>query len=167
MTSESLLKFKEAVDEEILEYEKMEELYKLKQAILVQGKTDALWDVDAKIVDRMDSIKHAASQRKEAAKYVCHEECTISEAIEKAKASNDRIAENLQSQKTKLNLLTKSISLYEKTNLELLKHGLTIANKTIDMIVNIVSPQSSQYDNSGKNINNNKDTSISSVIEEA
>jgi len=37
MSNATLIQFKEAVDEEIKSFEAMEELYKLKQAVLVQG----------------------------------------------------------------------------------------------------------------------------------
>ena len=110
MSSATLTQFKEAVDEEIKSYEAMEELYKLKQAILVQGKSDCLWDVDARIVDRMKTIKELDSQRKEIAKYLGSETLSMSEAIEKAQASNDKIVEKLKAQQTTLNILAKSIS---------------------------------------------------------
>lgn len=166
MTNAILEKFKDAVDAEIKEYEAMDELYKLKQAILIQGKSDALWDVDAKIVDKIGTIKSATQKRREAAKYLGDENLSMSLVIEKAKNMNDPLLKNLQEQSTKLNLLTKSLSLQEKTNMELIKHGLTMAEKTLGIIFSVVSPLPSEYDKSGRNIENTKER-ISSVIEEA
>lgn len=165
-TMGTLEQFKDTVDKEILEYEAMEELYKLKQAVLVQGRSDALWDVDAKIVDRMKRIKTLTNQRKEVARYLGDENLTMTEVIDRAKASHDAIAEKLQNQKAKLNVLSNSISLYERTNMDLIKHGLTMAGKTLDIIVNAILPQSNQYDKTGKNVGHDK-MQISSVIEEA
>ena len=91
MANVTLEQFKDTVDEEIKEYEAMDELYKIKQAVLVQGKSDALWDVDAKIVERMNKLKKIARQRKDVARYLGDENLTMSAAIDKAKAANDNI----------------------------------------------------------------------------
>lgn len=166
MSNEILEQFRETVDKEIQEYEAMEELYKLKQAVLVQGRSDALWDVDAKIVSKIDTLKTITSERKEVAKYLGNENLTMTEAINKAKASNDKLAEKLQNQKTKLNVLSNSISLYERTNMDLIKHGLVMAEKTMGIIIGVLSPQPNEYDKSGKNVGTEK-MQISSVVEEA
>lgn len=166
MANVTLEQFKETVDEEIKEYEAMDELYKLKQAVLVQGKSDALWDVDARIVERINKIKKITSHRRDVARYLGDENLTMSEAIDKAKAANDNIAEKLQSQKTQLNLLSKVMSLHEKTNMELIKHGLVMAEKSIQIIFSVALPAPNQYDKLGKNVGNEK-MQISSVVEEA
>lgn len=163
-----LIKFKEAVDEEIQAYESLGELYMIKQSILVQGKSDALWDIDAQIVSKVDDIKELNKKRKEVAKYLGDENITMSEIIEKAKEANNALAGKLESQKTKLNLLAKSLSLQEDTNMTLIKHGLTMVGKTIDIIVGAIMPQGQegQYNNHGQSIKIDKSL-ISSVIEEA
>lgn len=166
MANNTLVNFKEAVDEEILAYEAMEDLYKLKQAVLVQCKSDALWGVDAKIVEKMENIKTLNKKRREVAKYLGDENLTMSEVIEKAQASNDKIAQKLQAQQTKLNLLAKSISLYEQSNMDLIKHGLTMVEKTFGIIVKALLPQSNEYNNQGKNVGQDK-IQISSVVEDA
>lgn len=166
MSNAMLEKFKETIDKEIIEYEAMEELYKLKQAILVQGRSDALWDVDAKIIDKIKTIKDINFERKEVAKYLGNENLTMSEAINKAKLSNDSIADKLINQKTKLNMLSNSISLHERTNMDLIKHGLTMAEKTMNIILGVLAPPPNQYDKSGKNVNI-RESRIGSITEEA
>lgn len=165
MIDETLTKFKEAVDEEIKVYEEMEELYKLKQAVLVQCKTDELWNVDAKIVSQINNIKNLSVKRKEVGKYLGNENITMSEVIQKAMDSNKTLAEKFREQKKKLNLLTTSISLYETSNLELIKHGLNVTEKRLNIIFNTLTPHANQYDNSGKNTGSGE-LKISSVIEE-
>lgn len=164
----TLLKFKEIIDEEIQAYESMGELYDIKQSLLVQGKSDALWDVDAQIIERANGIRALNKKRKEIAKYLGDENLTMSEAIEKAKESNDLLVDSLQSQQTKLRILTKSLTLKEDTNMTLIKHGLKMVGKTIDIIVEAVMPQAQvgQYNSQGKNIETDKSL-ISSVVEEA
>lgn len=162
-----LIKFKEVVDEEIQAYESLGELYKIKQSLLVQGKSDVLWDIDAQIVSRADNIKKLNQKRKEIAKYLGDENFTISEIIEKAKAANDSIADKLETQKTKLKILAKSLTLQENTNMTLIKHGLTMVGKTLDIIVGALLPQvqSGQYNSSGQSVESDK-SMISSIVEE-
>lgn len=163
----ALLQFKEIIDEEIQAYESLGELYKIKQSILVQGKSDALWDIDAQIIARADNIKALNKKRKEIAKYLGDENLTMSEVIEKAKEANDSLADKLETQKNKLRILAKSLTLQEDTNMTLIKHGLTMVGKTLDIIVGALMPQvqSGQYNNMGQSIKRDKSL-ISSVIED-
>ena len=166
MSNTTLTEFKEAVDEEIKSYKAMEELYKLKQAVLIQGKSDILWDVDAKIVDRMKTIKELDVRRKGIARYLGNESLSMTEAIAKAQNSNIGLAEKMKTQQKTLNILASSISLYEKTNMDLIKHGLIMTGKTLNIIVNALLPQANQYNKEGQNVKNEK-FQLSSVIEEA
>jgi len=162
-----LIKFKEVVDEEIQAYESLGELYEIKQSILIQGKSDSLWDIDEKILKRADEIRKLNTKRKEVAKYLGNEDFTISEIIEKAKAANDSIAGNLEAQKSKLNILANSLCLQEKTNITLVKHGLIMVGKTLDIIVGALLPQvqNGQYDKQGQSVKSDK-SFLSSINEE-
>lgn len=163
---DTLLQFKEVIDEEIQAYESLGDLYEIKQSILVQGKSDALWDVDAQITMKASNIKELNQKRKDVARYLGDENFTLSDIIEKAKESNDEIVGKLETQKIKLNILAKALVLQESTNMTLIKHGLTMVGKTLDIIVSAFMPQSTQYDKSGKNVESDKSL-ISSVVEEA
>lgn len=166
--NDTLLKFKEILDEEIQAYESLGELYNIKQSILVQGKSDALWDIDSKIVSQADNIKAINQKRAEVARYLGDEKFTLSDIIDRAKESNDIIVGSLEEQRKKLRILAKSLTLQENTQMTLIKHGLTMVGKTIDIIASAVMPevQSGQYNKSGKNIEASSDL-ISSVVEEA
>jgi len=161
-----LIKFKEVVDEEIQAYEALGELYEIKQSILVQGKSDALWDIDAQIVNKADNIKELNQKRKAVAKYLGDENITLSEVIEKAKNSNDDLANKIIAQKAKLLVLSKSIALQEKTIMTLVKHGLIMVGKTLDIIAGVILPHSKQYNKNGQNIEMDK-SSLSSIVQEA
>jgi len=162
-----LLQFKELVDEEIQAYESLGDLYEIKQSILVQGKSDVLWDIDAQIISRADNIKELNKKRREIAKYIGNEDLTMSEIIEKAKKANNAVAGKLETQKTKLQILAKSLTLQEDTNMTLIKHGLTMVGKTLDIIVGALLPQvqGGQYNSSGQSVESDKSL-ISSVVEE-
>lgn len=166
---DTLTKFKDIIDEEIEAYEALGELYKIKQSILMQGKSDLLAGIDAQIVEKAESIKALNSKRKTVAQYFGDENLTMSQIIEKAKDANNNpaLVEKLETQKTKMNLLAKSLSLQETTNLTLIKHGLTMVGKTLEIIVDAFAPQATkQYDKSGHDVTS-YESLISSVIEEA
>jgi seryl-tRNA synthetase len=163
--AEVLKSFKEAVDEEIKVYEEMETLYKIKQSVLIQCKTDELWNVDSKIVSQINTVKNLSEKRKNVGKYLGNENITMSEIIEKAMNSNKDLAEEFKVQKKKLNTLTTAISLYENTNLELIKHGLEVTDKKLSIIYNTITPHSNQYNNNGQKTTATEQN-ISSVIEE-
>lgn len=162
---DKLVQFKNVIDEEIAAYESMGELYQIKQSILVQGKSDVLWDIDAQIIAKADDIKKINEKRKEVAKFLGDENISLSEIIEKAKKSNDTIAEKLQTQQTKLQILAKSLILQENTNTNLIKHGLTIVGKTLEIIVSAFAKPSNSYDNAGKNVESYEEF-VSSIVEE-
>lgn len=164
--NDAFLEFNGIIDEEIRAYEALGELYKVKQSILVQGKSDALWDVDAQIIDQANNIKEIGKKRKEVAKYLGNEDLTMSEIINKAKEANNTLAPKLEAQQNKLQLLAKSLTLQEKTNITLVKHGLIMVNKTLDIIAGVLSPQSKgQYDKNGQDVGTDKSL-ISSIVEE-
>lgn len=162
-----IVKFKDVIDEEIQAYESLGKLYEIKQSLLVQGKSDALWDIDAQIVERAENIREIDKKRKEVARYLGNEDLTMSEIIEKAKQANDPLVDKLETQKTKLRILAKSLSLQEDTNMTLIKHGLTMVGKTLDIIVGALLPQVQvgQYNKSGQSIKSDKSL-ISSIVEE-
>ena len=163
---DTLTKFKEVVDEEIKSYESMENFYVLKQSLLVKGESDALWDLDAQILAEADNIRELSKKRKEISKILGDENLSMSEIIEKAQDSNKSIVGSLETQRDKLRELAKSLALKEETNLTLIKHGLTMVEKTLDIFLETCLPQSKQYNKLGQNIENDK-SSISSIVEEA
>lgn len=160
-----LIKFNEVIDEEIRAYEKLGELYKIKQTLLVQRKSDSLWDVDAQILKEAEHIKELNQKRKEVAKFLGDENISLSAVIERAKAADVKLATKLENQKTKLNVLAKALSLQEKTIMTLIKHGLIMVGKTLDIIVDVIAPSSKHYNKDGKNIEMDK-SMISSFMEE-
>lgn len=163
---DTLTKFKEVVDEEIKSYESMENFYTLKQSLLVNGESDALWDLDAQILTEAENIRELSKKRKEIAKTLGDENLSMSEVIEKAKDLNTSIVASLETQRTKLRELAQSLAAKEETNLTLIKHGLTMVEKTLDIFLETFLPQSKQYNKRGQNIENDK-SSISSIMEEA
>lgn len=165
---DTLKRFNEIIDEEIEAYEALGELYKVKQSILVQGKSDLLAGVDAQIIEKAEFIQALTSKRKVVAQYFGDENLTMSQIIEKAKDANNNpaLVEKLEAQKSKINILAKTLSLQEKTNLTLIQHSLTMVGKTLEIIVGAFLPNSNQYDKSGHNVSVENNQTLSSIIEE-
>ena len=79
---------------------------------------------------------------------------------------DENIAEEFKNFKVKFNEVSKKITLLEQTNVELIKHGLTMSNKVLDIIIQACTPQSTGYDCHGKN-SQGSGMGISSVCEDA
>lgn len=163
--SDALLDFKGIIDEEISAYEALGELYKVKQSVLINRQCDALWDIDAQIVQKAEFIKELANRRKQIGKYLGNEDITLSEIIEKTKDNNQELAKSFQTQKVKIGVLSKALKLQETTNMALIKHGLVMVEKTMDVIFGAISPQNKQYDKYGNNVKSDENL-ISSIMEE-
>jgi hypothetical protein len=162
-----LNKFEQNIEEEIKAYEELEILYKEKQSALVTGMVDKLLGVDSKILEKAEQLKILNSNRIETSRYLGDENLSMTNVIEKAKTVNEQLAKKLIIQKTKLGLLSSSLGIYEKTNMQLIKHGLTMTGKTLNIITNVLSPQSTQYNSVGKEVRRKDMVQISSIIEEA
>lgn len=164
--NDALLDYNEIIDEEIHAYEALENLYKVKESILIQGKSDALWDIDVRIVEHAKGIKELGQRRREIGQHLGNEEISLSEVIEKAEKVNKELAAKFSNQKKQLNILSKTLVLQQKTHMSLIEHGLTMVEKTMDIIFNVVAPQSQQYDKRGHNVQASEGL-LSSITEEA
>ena len=163
--NEALLEFNGIIDEEIHAYENLGELYETKKQALIDWKSDDLSRIDAQITEKAETIKDLSTKRKELAKNMGNENFTFSEIIEKTEAINKNLAKKFKDQQKKLKELSLSLTLEEKTCLELIKHGLKIVEKKVEIICDVVSPQTEQYDKSGHSIKSNESI-VSSITED-
>lgn len=154
-------KYKNIMGEIVSAYETMEELYKIKQEALIEGKCEELGNVDGKILDNNELIKTLNNERVEVSNNT-----PISNIIEMAKNQSNPLEKDFVEVQKKLNSLAKSIGLLETSNMELIKHGLTMADKTLNIIVNAFLPHTSEYNKLGKSVEK-QEIRISSVEEEA
>ena len=60
----------------------------------------------------------------------------------------------------------KKIFELEKVNMELLKHGMHVTNKTLEIIIKGLKPITNEYNGKGENITKNQ-LEMSSIVEEA
>lgn len=164
MITEKLREIDNLISQEIAEINNLSKLYDDKKYSLIKLDLNSLSDVDNKINAQAKIIKNIEEKREIINKEIGLEKASMSDYIELAQKNALTVEKNLLNKKTIFQDLNKKIANQEKTNIELLKHGMGTTNKLIKIIVDGVM-KSSQYNNYGKNV---KDESIgiSSIVEE-
>ena len=144
------------LDNTISVYEELLELYKEKKKVLLTPKNNELLRiVDEKILAQVNTVKKVNAKREEF--------CTL---IELAQKECPQFEKKLSEQKVKINEVAEEMALVEKTNVELIKHGLVMSDKLLDIIISAATPQTDNYDMHGKNVDTSE-LSISSIVEDA
>lgn len=165
--NEQILEQLEIVFNEIYSaYSKMADLYEEKKEALIKMNPDALKLTDDLILETHSLLVDLNNERLRIVQQLGVEEMNISEIIEEAEKINSPLAEEFKNFKVKFNEVSKKITLLEQTNVELIKHGLTMSNKVLDIIIQACTPQSTGYDCHGKN-SQGSGMGISSVCEDA
>lgn len=164
MITEKLREIDNLISQEIAEYNNLSKLYDDKKYSLIKLDLNSLSEVDNKINEQVCIIKNIEEKRKVVDKELGIENATMSNYLELAQQNSVIIEKNLLNKKTIFQDLNKKIANQEKTNIELLKHGMGTTNKLIKIIVDGVM-KSSQYNNYGKNVKD-ENIGISSIVEE-
>ena len=166
MIKEQIQKLENIVDKEIDGYKNIEKLYVDKKEILVKGKSTELFDVDAKIVDTYKSINSYSEMRKNISKALNMPTFSLTDIINNIKEQDAQAAQNLEKKRDEVKELSHRIFELEKINMELLKHGMHVTNKTLEIILRGLKPITEEYNKNGKNITKDQ-LEMSSIIEEA
>ena len=90
----------------------------------------------------------------------------VSNIINKIKTQDEEAAKKFEAKKAEVSELAQNIFKLEKVNLELLKHGMHVTNKTLEIILKGIKPVTEEYNKQGKNITK-KQLEMSSIVEEA
>lgn len=166
MNEDFLQKLDLALQEETIAYEKMTKLYEEKKDILIKREMDNLMKIDDKIIENLNLIKSLDKKRLELLSTKNIENLSLDEMIEEAKKIKSPLEQVFEAHKVKLRELSRELMLLETTNVELIKHGLVISEKVLNIITSALTPQNEGYDKKGKTVEHN-DLGISSIIEEA
>lgn len=166
MLQEQIKTLENIVDKEIDGYKNIEKLYVDKKEILIKGKSTELFDVDAKIADTFKSISSYSEMRKNISKSLNMPTFSLTDIINNIKQQDAHAAENLEKKRDEVKELSQKIFELEKVNLELLKHGMHVTNKTLEIIIKGLKPITEEYNKNGKNITKEQ-LEMSSIIEEA
>ena len=166
MLQEQIKTLENVIDKEIDGYKNIEKLYVDKKEILVKGKSTELFDVDAKIVDTYKSINSYSEMRKNISKALNMPTFSLTDIINNIKEQDAKAAQNLEKKRDEVKELSHRIFELEKINMELLKHGMHVTNKTLEIILRGLKPITEEYNKNGKNITKDQ-LEMSSIIEEA
>lgn len=154
------------IEDTITAYEELLNLYKEKKQALLKRDTTMLSFVDEKIVAQAKYLTTMNKKREDYCKENDIAPVKITELIELAQQEEPEFTEIYEKQKVKIREVADELALIEKTNVELIKHSLTMSDKLLDIIISAAVPQKDNYDQHGKNIDTT-DLSIGSIVEEA
>lgn len=154
------------IDEEINCYKEIKNLYTDKREILIHGKSDELFNVDARILNTLKSANNTVAKRIGLLSKLNIKKPNMSEIINFLRQKEPSAVERFEEKKREINELSKSIAKLEKLNLELTKHGINMTNKTLEAILKSVTISTNEYDKRGKNIAG-ENLEMSSIVEEA
>ncbi len=154
------------IEDAITAYEELLNLYKEKKQALLKRDTTMLSFVDEKIVAQAKYLTTMNKKREDYCKENDIAPVKITELIELAQQEEPEFTEIYEKQKVKIREVADELVLIEKTNVELIKHSLTMSDKLLDIIISAAVPQKDNYDQHGKNIDTT-DLSIGSIVEEA
>lgn len=154
------------IEDAISAYEDLLDLYKEKKQAILKQDTDMLGFVDDKIIAQAKFISGINEKREEFCKENDIKPVKITELIELAQKEQPEFEEVYEKQKVKIREVADELALLDKTNVELIKHSLTMSDKLLDIIISAAVPQKDNYDKHGKNIDTDA-LSIGSIVEEA
>lgn len=166
MIKEEISKLENIIDNEINGYQHIEKLYVDKKELLIKGKADDLHTIDEQIMNTYKNINACAEARKQVSVTMNLPSFSLTDIINKIKESDETAARKFEEKKGVVNELAKKIYQLERTNLELLKHGMHVTNKTLEIIIRGLKPITNEYDKKGQNIAK-QHLEMSSIVEEA
>lgn len=140
----------ETIDKEVSAYEKLKELFEEKRELLKQSKSGDIGAIDNKIIAQNNLIVKLNDKRKELTIEEFEKDCTMSEYIELLGEKYEEYKAPLEERKVKICKLSNDLVLLNNQNVELLKHGIVMTNKMLEIIVDAFAPQGSNYNISGK-----------------
>lgn len=155
---------KNSIFEEIELYKSLDTLFEEKRKILISNNADNLLKIDEKILNLVDEIKSVVCHRQTLAKLIAGKDLNMSEMIETAKEHAPELVCEFEHAQKQIKELSEEIARKERIIKELLRHGMNLVNKTLNLISNAASI-AGDYNRAGKNVQSDIDR-ISSIVEE-
>ena len=152
------------LDKEIKLYVEMRDLYTEKKEVLIKNDILELSKVDAKILENYESIKKIDLLRLDGIKLIGEDIPSMTKLIEVAEERCPKAVMKLKEQQAKLNNLSSVISVLNLTTMKLLKHGMVITDKKLNIIIEACAPKGTSYTVKGKEDDNNLE--MSTIIED-
>ena len=137
------------LDKEIKLYTDMRNLYTEKRAILVKNDIEGLTKIDTKIIENYESIKLLDELRIDAIKLISEDATCMSQLIEIAQEKCPKFSNKLKEQQATLTSLSSAISVLNIANMGLIQHGMILADKRLNIIVEACAPKGTSYSKKG------------------
>lgn len=153
------------VEQELTLWENLKILYDEKTDVLIHKNADSLNKVDAKVLDTLKKIYVLTANRKQIAYSIGINELKLTDLIKNTKSMDKLLSEKFANLQVRLKKISKEITFLENKNNALLKHGINLNNKTMQIIFDVMNIYTDSYDKKGQN-NITKDIGLSSVVEE-
>ena len=166
MIQEQIKTLENIINKEIDGYKDIEKLYMDKKEILIHGKSEELMNVDEKIMNAYKGLNNSLEARRVVMKSMEMPTFSMTDLINKIKSADEEAAKNIEAKKTEANKLAQRIFELDRVNLELIKHGMHVTNKTLEIIIRGLKPITNEYNQKGQNITKEQ-LEMSSIIEEA
>ena len=166
MIKEQISTLENIINKEIDGYKDIEKLYMDKKEILIHGKSDELMAVDEKIMNAYKGLNNSLEARKVIMKSLEMPTFSMTDLINKIKSADEESAKKFEAKKNEANKLAQRIFELDRVNLELIKHGMHVTNKTLEIIIKGLKPITNEYNQKGQNITKEQ-LEMSSIIEEA
>lgn len=155
---------KNLIDGELELYSNLNNQFEEKRKILVSNSVDELLSIDEKILNTVDSIKSSVNHRQKLASKFGIYATNLSQLIVLSQEIDEEVANEFKISQEKINELISQIAHKERIIKELIRHGMNIVNKTLNMISNATSI-AGDYNNLGQSVQGEIGR-ISSVVEE-
>ncbi len=166
MKQEQIKLLENIIDKEIDGYKDIAKLYADKKEILIHAKATELFNVDEEIKNVYKRINNLSNERKKITVAMQMPTFSLTDIINRIKEEDKETAQKFEQKREQVQTLAKNIFELEKVNLELIKHGMHVTNKTLEIIIKGLKPITNEYNQNGKNITKEK-LEMSSIIEEA
>ncbi len=150
------------MDKEIALYKQLRQLYSAKKIILIKNDITNLQEVDSKIIKIVDFIKIIGLKRLNITEKKFP---NISSLISYAKLKHPQYVEKLEQQRVEIKILAKEINALEKTNIELIKHGIILTDNKLNLIIKLCQSKTTNYSSKGQSESEN--FVLSTVVQEA
>ena len=147
-------------------YQELCQIYDEQKEALVKNKYEELESIDKQITTVYNRVTGLNEKRQELFNQLKPGITKISDVIEIAQKENSPNTEKLKNYRNIFKQLAKDIEKKQYINFELLKTGLNISNKKLNLIIEAFAPQGSIYNEKGKS-RDHKDLAVSTIIEEA
>ncbi len=146
-------------------YQEICRIYDEQKEALVKNKYEELDGIDKQITSAYNRVMSLNKKRQELFNQLKPGITKLSEVIDIARKEESPNTDKLNDYRETFKKMAQDIEKKQYINFELLKTGLNISDKKLNLIIEAFAPQGSIYNEKGKS-KDHKDIAVSTIIEE-